>query len=57
MRKIVCYGVKGKMWHVQVIISDSNKTLQKLIDVVHSCCDRWRLIANVSKSTSSDGFC
>ena len=31
-------------------ISASSETLQKLIDVVCSYCNRWRLRANVSKS-------
>ena len=31
-------------------VSDSKEKLQKLIDVVHSYCNRWRLKANVSKS-------
>ena len=30
-------------------MSDSRKNLQKLIDVVHMFCNRWRLKANVSK--------
>ena len=30
-------------------ISDSSENLQKLIDVVHKFCNRWRLKANVSK--------
>ena len=31
-------------------VSDSKENLQKLIDVVHGFCNRWRLRANVSKS-------
>ena len=31
-------------------VSDSRENLQKLIDVVHNYCNRWRLKANVSKS-------
>ena len=31
-------------------ISDSKEQLQKLIDVVYSCCSKWRLKANVTKS-------
>ena len=31
-------------------VSDSKENLQKLIDVVHGFCNRWRLSANVSKS-------
>ena len=31
-------------------VSDSKEKLQKLIDVVHSYCNKWRLKANVSKS-------
>ena len=31
-------------------ISDSKESLQKLIDVVYSYCNKWRLRANVSKS-------
>ena len=30
-------------------VSDSKENLQKLIDVVHRFCNRWRLRANVSK--------
>ena len=30
-------------------MSDSSENLQKLIDVVHKFCNRWRLKANVSK--------
>ena len=33
-------------------VSDSKEKLQKLIDVVHSHCNRWRLKANVSKSVA-----
>ena len=29
-------------------MSDSSENLQKLIDVVHKFCNRWRLKANVS---------
>ena len=29
--------------------SDSSENLQKLIDVVHKFCNRWRLKTNVSK--------
>ena len=32
-------------------ISDSKESLQKLLDVVYSYCSKWRLRANVSKST------
>ena len=32
-------------------VSDSGEQLQKLIDVVHAYCCKWRLKANVSKST------
>jgi hypothetical protein len=31
-------------------VSDSEEDLQKLIDVVHAYCQKWRLKANVSKS-------
>ena len=31
-------------------VSDSRKSLQKLIDDVHGYCNEWRLKANVSKS-------
>ena len=31
-------------------VSDSRESLQKLIDVVHRYCSKWRLKANVSKS-------
>ena len=31
-------------------VSDSRENSQKLIDVVHNYCNRWRLKANVSKS-------
>ena len=31
-------------------VSDSRESLQKLIDVVHRYCNKWRLKANVSKS-------
>ena len=31
-------------------VSDSKESLQKLIDVVHRFCNRWRLRANISKS-------
>ena len=31
-------------------VSDSRENLQKLIEVVHNYCNRWRLKANVSKS-------
>ena len=31
-------------------VSDSKESLQKLIDVVYSCCSKWRLRANVSKN-------
>ena len=31
-------------------VSDSGEELQKLIDVVHAYCCKWRLKANVSKS-------
>ena len=31
-------------------VSDSKESLQKLIDVVHGYCNKWRLEANVSKS-------
>ena len=27
-------------------VSDSKKILQKLIDVVYSCCSKWRLLTN-----------
>ena len=33
-----------------VDVSDSMESLQKLIDVVHRYCNKWRLKANVSKS-------
>ena len=33
-----------------VVVSDSRESLQKLIDVVHGYCNKWRLKANVSKS-------
>ena len=32
-----------------VCVSDSSENLQKLIDVFHKFCNRWRLKANVSK--------
>ena len=35
-------------------VSDSGEELQKLIDVVHAYCCKWRLKANVNKS--SDGL-
>ena len=39
-------------------VSDSRESLQKLIDVVHGYCNKWRLKANVSKSACGDGiFC
>ena len=31
-------------------VIDSKESLQKLIDVVHGYCNKWRLKANVSKS-------
>ena len=31
-------------------VSDSRESLQKLIDVVHGYCNKWRLKANVSNS-------
>ena len=31
-------------------VSDSRENRQKLIDVVHGYCNKWRLKANVSKS-------
>ena len=31
-------------------LSDSKEQLQKLIDVVYSYCNKWRLKANVTKS-------
>ena len=31
-------------------VSDSRKSLQRLIDVVQGYCNKWRLKANVSKS-------
>ena len=31
-------------------VSDSKESLQKIIDVVHGYCNKWRLKANVSKS-------
>ena len=31
-------------------VSDSGEQLQKLIDVVHAYCCKWRLKANASKS-------
>ena len=34
---------------MSVGMSDSREYLQKLIDVVHKFCNRWRLKANVSK--------
>ena len=30
-------------------VSDSRESLQKLIDVVHRYCSKWRLKANMSK--------
>ena len=33
-----------------VDVSDSKENLQKLIDVAHGFCNRWRLSVNVSKS-------
>ena len=32
-------------------VSESGEQLQRVIDVVHSYCRKWRLKANVSKST------
>ena len=32
-------------------VSESREQLQRVIDVVHSYCRKWRLKANVSKST------
>ena len=32
-------------------VSDSKESLQKLIDVVHGYCNKWRLKAIVSKGT------
>ena len=34
-------------------VSESKGTLQKLIDVVCSYCNRWRLKANVSKKNAA----
>ena len=34
-----------------VVVSDSRESLQKLIDVLHRYCGKWRLKANVSKSS------
>ena len=31
-------------------VSDSRESLQKLIDMVHRYCNKWRLKANVTKS-------
>ena len=31
-------------------VSDSKESLQRLIDIVHGYCNKWRLNANVSKS-------
>ena len=31
-------------------VNDSKKSMQKLIDVVHSYCSKWRLRVNVIKS-------
>ena len=31
-------------------VSDSRESLQKLIDLVHRYCNKWKLMANVSKS-------
>ena len=31
-------------------VSDSRESLQKLIDVAHGYCNKWRLEANASKS-------
>ena len=31
-------------------VNDSKESLQKLIDVVHRYCNKWRLKANTSKS-------
>ena len=31
-------------------VSDSEEHLQKLIDVIHAYCCKWRLKANVSRS-------
>ena len=40
-------------------VSDSEEQLQTIIDGVHACCFKWRLMANVSNSVSksSDGLC
>ena len=35
-------------------LSDSKEQLQKLIDVVYSYCNKWRLKANVTKSAVMD---
>ena len=31
-------------------VSNSEEELQRLINVAHACCCKWRLKANVSKS-------
>ena len=43
-------GLEGCCLHDFVGVSDSRESLQKLIDVVHGYCNKWRLKANVSKS-------
>ena len=35
---------------VYIRVIDSKENVQKLIDVVHSYCTKWRLRANLSKS-------
>ena len=35
-------------------LSDSKEQLQKLIDIVYSYCNKWRLKANVTKSAVMD---
>ena len=38
-------------------VSESGKELQRVIDVVHSYCRKWRLKANVSSNDFWKGFC
>ena len=37
----------GESW--MVVVCEPGEQLQKLIDVIHSYCQKWRLKANVSK--------
>ena len=40
----------GGLFFARFCRCDSKESLQKLIDVVHGYCNKWRLKANVSKS-------